>query len=148
MKKLLALLLIVSLKGIGQIEVKPQTKFEDFSKVTRFKEEVAYIKYTVKEDTLFFFTYRNQEYKTLNDTKYVMFSGMKTLDDLSKIMLSVFLEENKSKDDFSVSFNLGKDDVYVSTIKSGKTTLCYFSVKHKGHTTLTEKEVKELFKIK
>jgi hypothetical protein len=146
MKKLLALLLIVSLKGIGQIQltetVKP-IKIGGYSIGGNFVTEINM--YVKGQDTSYHFMHRNHKYQQILDIKSVIFNAEgNTLNSFYELLMSAFSDENKDKKDFKVNFKLGGKDVYITNDRvMGMTSVTFWN--ESGYVSLTEKQVKKTF---
>lgn len=144
---LLSIFTFIAVSSFSQIQV---NKIEPANVVGRIKSVgslVAEITYRIQEDkdTLYTLLYRNSEYSTLVDYQSVKFSSEgNTLNELYKIMKSVFADENKKNKDYKVSFKLGETEVIVSNFRMmGVTNAMFFT--RKGHFFISDKQLEKLF---
>jgi predicted peroxiredoxin len=147
MKKiLLSGLLLASIICQAQIELrKPEQKkvVGQIKMMGTTEQSLSYV--VIDEDTVYYFLFRNQEYKHLIDYSSVEFSGQdNTLEKLYKILLSVFSDENIKNKEYKVNFKLGNTEVIVSSWRMmGITAAMFFT--NDGYCYLTEKQIKKLF---
>lgn len=145
MKKLLMVvsMFILTLTTNGQIQ---ETKVDNVTNIGSVKSgmyTVLELNYrVVKDDTLYSLMYINAKYQYTRDVKFIHFYEQGgTLESLYTI-LSNCMKEGK---DFEKTFNLGNDQVIVTTSKSMGVKYLFFYVADKGYTTITEKQLKKLF---
>ena len=132
---------LLTILATGQIKI---IKLPD-EKIVGKINGVAEITYTVNEDTIYTFRFKDQQYKVLSEYDLVTFKGRdNTLDKLYKIFKSVFLTENKNNNDYKVALMLGDTAVVIGTlIKDYETKSMFFT--SSGHTYLSEEQVDKLF---
>ena len=142
-KLLLSALLLVSVTGYGQIEMRPELKKIEIGSIKTPRAELYGT--VVDGDTTYTLMYKNAAYQTLTDFQSVSFSNDEnTLGTLYDILKSVFKEENKKNKDYKVQFKLGETEVIVSNYRSmGMTAAMFFTTR--GHTFFSEKQVDKLF---
>jgi hypothetical protein len=149
MKKLLVLLIsFVSFASYGQISVINIPKSNEVGKVKSGMYTHAEITYMVDDkDTTYTFTYLDAQYKMLTEYKSVYFqSDGKSLESFYKICKSVFNEQNKKNKDYSVSFKLGNDFMFVRNSRMFGIGYVTIGVIDKGYTIqLLESQIDKLF---
>lgn len=97
------------------------------------------------KDTVYTLMYKNVQYRTLSDYESVSFnSDGNTLEELYKVMKSVFSSENAKNKEFKVQFTLGETDVIVSNFRQMGITTAMFYTKD-GYTFIGEKQLDKLF---
>ena len=144
MKKLIIIILLNKTVS-AQVELKQNSKFYKLGEVTQMGAYIADLKYTTgKKDTTYVLGFVNQEYKTIIKTESVSFSGQSKLNQFYNILMSVFSEENRKDEKYSMNFILGETNMYVANSRTMAAPFAYISTEH-SHFTLNEKQVKKLF---
>lgn len=150
MKKILFLLAILPVFVQAQIQM-DNSKEKDIITIGEIKGKmvglVASLSLNVSgNDSTYFLTYKNIEYKQIVDLQTITFTGGKsTLDQLYNVLTSFYKDENKSNKEYEQKFNLGKD--YVSINRAGMGYI-RISVVKKGFFNLNRKEIDILFGLK
>lgn len=152
MKNSLAVLIIILLPCICYTQISAPLKVSasiTVGKIAPMGSFTAELSYQINEkdtkDTIYTLRFNNAKYTHITSIESVRFSGVdNTVVELYKMFKSVFSEENKKNKDYIVQFNLGKDAVAVSSIKSMGITSAMFTYKE-AYFSLTEKQVDKLF---
>lgn len=139
----LSLLWITS---FSQLEVKESIPKTTIGKVSTGKGMLAELYYKAAgQDTIYFLTFRNEEYAHIVDYQVISFSAPdSTLEKLYTLVKSVFLDENKKNKDYQVELTLGRHDIIIANFRfMGATSAMVHT--DKGHFFLKENQVDKLF---
>lgn len=141
--KTTTVLLLFSLYSLGQIEI-VESKYRDIGEVKNGVSLLAKLSYAVYgQDTAYLLTYQDYNYQQITKLESLSFEGQSTLNQLYKLISSVFTDEHKKDKTYEVNFKLGKDYVSVGTYRvMGVTSARIIS---NGFFYLTEKQLKKLF---
>lgn len=130
--------------SINRVDVKWTT----YSEHRQYGVQYMAIKYATMPsttDTTFELVLTNLKYPNLQKPASFMFKGkMADLENLYSAMKSFFLEENKRKQDYNMTIDLGENQLFFYNTRQMGTTILLVTYPL-GYTHFTERSVDKLF---
>ena len=150
MKHLFLFLFAITLTAtsFSQLQVKespkPKTVIGNYKAGGTTHYELSY-KLDEDKDTVYTLLFKNAAYRYAVDYEAITFnSDGNTLNELYKVLKSVFSPDNIKDKNYRVSFTLGETEVIVSNYRlMGITSAMFYT--DRGHTFIGEKQLDKLF---